>query len=77
MRADGKDLTPQQVEAISYYAQYELEGKIEDASESGSKKERVKVSALFTPGKFREFFTRFKAEKVREDLSWDAAVCPV
>lgn len=77
VRADGKDITPQQVEAISYYAQYELAEKIEDASESGSKKERVKVAALFTPGKFREFFTKFKAEKVREDPSWEAAVCPV
>lgn len=77
VRDDTKDITPHQVEAISYHSQHELSEQIEDASESGSEKERMKVAALFEPGKFREFFVRFKAEKVREDPSWDAAVCPV
>ena len=77
VRADGKDITPQQVEAVAYYAQHELEDAIEDAAESESMKEKLKVAALFTPGKFREFFTKFKAKKAGEDPSWDAAVCPV
>lgn len=77
VRADGKEITPQQVEAISYYSQHELDDAIQDASESGSKKERVKVAALFTPSKFREFFTKFTAKKAGEDPSWAAAVCPV
>ena len=33
VRADGKDITPQQVEAMSYYSQYELDDAIQDASE--------------------------------------------
>lgn len=77
VRADGKDITPQQVETVCYYARYELEDPIQDAAESESMKKRLKVAALFTPGKFREFFAKFKAKKAGEDPSWDAAVCPV
>ena len=76
VRADRKDITPQQVEAISHYSQHELKDAFQDALESESQEERVKVAALFTPGKFREFFDKFKAEKVREDPSWEAAICP-
>ena len=77
VRDDGKDMTPQQVEALCYYAWEHTTDKFQDASESGSEEEIVKLVALFTPEKFGEFFAEFKAKKMEKDASWVAAVSPV
>ncbi|CAD6572348.1 MAG: hypothetical protein ASARMPREDX12_005125 [Alectoria sarmentosa] len=83
VRDDGKDMTPQQVEALCYYNLQHTTDMFQDAWEhlslTGSNKEMVKLVGLFTPQKFGEFFLEFKAKKVEEDgdASWVTAVSPV
>lgn len=81
VRADGKDITPQQVEALCYYSSEHTVDKVQDAMEyqgfTGSNEEMVKLAALFHPGEFRKFFADFKAKKMGEDASWVTAVSPV
>ncbi len=80
-RDDGRDITPQQVEAVCYYSWQHTTDMFSDAWEYddrfGSNKEMVKLAALFTPNKFREFFADFKAKKMVNDASWVTAESPV
>ena len=81
VRADGKDMTPQQVEALCYYSREHTTDMFQDASEhegmTGSKEEMVKLAALFNPEAFRKFFADFKMKKMGVDAGWATAVSPV
>lgn len=81
VRADGRDITPHQAEALCHYSSEHTTDMFEDASENeditGSREEMVKLAALFSPEEFRKFFADFKAKKVEEDPSWATAVSPV
>ena len=81
VRDKGKDITPQQVEALCYYNSEHLQERLEEAVEDQSLNESsVKVDellALFTPHAFRKVFAEFKAEKEMDDASWMTAVSPV
>lgn len=81
VRADGQDITPQQVEALCFYSSDHTTDMFQDSSEhlefTGSNEERVKLAALFNPGDFRQFFAEYKAKKVLEDPSWATAVSPI
>lgn len=80
-RADGKEMTPQQVEALCYYSSEQTTDMFQDASEhegmTGSKEELVKWAALFNPETFRTFFADFKCKKTEKDASWARAVSPI
>ena len=80
-RDDGKDITPQQVEALSYYSWQHTTNRFQEACEyedfTGSKEKMVELAALFNPDSFRAFFAEFKAKKMVEDTSWVSAVSPV
>ena len=81
VRADGKDITPQQVEALCYYGFEHTTDMVQDASDyeamTGSKEDMVKLAAFFNPEAFRKFFADFKSKKMEKDASWTAAVSPV
>ncbi len=81
VRDDGRDITPQQVEAVCYYSWQHTTDMFQYAFEYGdcfkSNKEMVKLVALFTPDKFREFFADFKAKKMVNDAGWATAISPV
>ena len=86
VRDNGRDITPQQVEALCYYNSEHLQERFEYAVEHQSLNESSvevnKLLALFTPYAFRNFFAEFKAEKEKEeddddDASWMTAVSPV
>ena len=81
VRDNGKDITPQQVEALCYYNGEHLQERLEYAREDHSLNESSvkvnKVLALFSPYAFRKFFADFKAEKEVDDASWMTAVSPV
>ena len=81
VRDNGKDITPQQVEALCYYNGEHLQERLEYANEDQSLNESSvgvhKWLALFTPYAFRHFFAEFKAEKEVDDASWMTAVSPV
>ena len=81
VRDDGKDITPQQVEAVCYYSWQHTTDMFQAAFEYGdrfgSNKGNVELAALFTPDKFRKFFADFKAKKMVNDASWVTAESPV
>ena len=81
VREDGKDITPQQVEALCYWNSEHIGQRFGDAveyrSNTDSNVEVDKLLALFTPDEFRKFFADFKAKKVLYDASWMTAVSPV
>ena len=81
VRDNGKDITPQQVEALCYYNGEHLQERFEYANEDHRENESsvgvTKLLALFSPYAFRHFFAEFKAEKEVDDASWMTAVSPV
>ena len=80
-RANYKDITPHQVEALCYYMSEHTQETIEKALEArdlhNSNKEIDRLMALFTPDAFREFFTMFRLEKAVRDATWETAESPV
>ena len=80
-RANYKDITPHQVEALCYYMSEHTQETIEKALEArdlhDSNKEIDRLMALFTPNAFREFFTMFRLEKAVKDATWETAESPV
>ena len=81
VRDDGKDITPQQVEALCYYSSHHTTLMFHDAlwhrDDTGSNDKMLEMVALFTPQKFGAFFAEFKAKKMEQGASWESAVSPV
>ena len=83
VRDNGKDITPQQVEALCYYVGEQLQVQemltlaVEHRYHNKSSVAVKKFLALFTSHAFRNFFADFKAEKEVDDPSWMIAESPV
>jgi hypothetical protein len=84
-RADGKDITPHQVETLALYCREKLEPGMKEVNEDSvifgnvdEKGERRKfIKENMCQAKFEEFFEDLKKEKIEEgDESWADATSP-
>lgn len=80
VRQDGKDLTPQQAEALAHYCQFKLQPVFEDSIAAGYV-ERTRedvVSQFLTRPKFEKFLVAFRKEQADadQDASWLTAKSP-
>ena len=90
IRADGQDITPQQVEVLCYYCceqtMYMFTYSADYLEPTRSNEERAKIAALFNPDDFRRCFAWYKEKRILGDPScpsvvgdpsWATAVSPV
>ena len=76
VRSDGRDVTAQQVEALSRFCQFKMQPLFENGLGGGLvEMTRAEVMVFLTPYGFREYFAEVRAKKLEkgEGVGWENA----
>lgn len=80
VRSDGRDVTTQQVEALSRFCQFKMQPLFENGLGGGlMEMTRAEVMGFLTPAGFGEYFAEVRARNMEEGEGegWETARSPV